>query len=232
MSNFLTHIFTISWNIVLHWMLQELIDYCSTLFQVMAWWHYPYIRVNRAKHWPDSELSYPDSKVHATNMGPIWGQQDPDGPHVGPMNLANWGHSISISHPPGEAKRSPNFEATVHSLDVYPCCWPFFSWFSFCFYSILHSSYSNNIVQQTMMLISLFASLPNYWFHNTNCQQISGMQLTRKLNPSLYFSLLQVQYGHKSFVCFFNHKVCYSVEYFGLAKMMAFCRWHFEMHLL
>ena len=33
----------------------------------------------------------PDSKVHGANMGPIWGWQDPDGPHVGPMNLAIWG---------------------------------------------------------------------------------------------------------------------------------------------
>ena len=24
------------------------------------------------------------------HMGPIWGQQDPGGPHVGPMNLAIW----------------------------------------------------------------------------------------------------------------------------------------------
>ena len=31
---------------------------------------------------------HPDSKVHRANMGPIWGRQDPDGPHVGPMNLA------------------------------------------------------------------------------------------------------------------------------------------------
>ena len=30
----------------------------------------------------------PDSKVHGANMGPIWGQQDPGGPHVGPMNFA------------------------------------------------------------------------------------------------------------------------------------------------
>ena len=29
-----------------------------------------------------------DSKVHGANMGPIWGQQDPGGPHVGPMNFA------------------------------------------------------------------------------------------------------------------------------------------------
>ena len=32
----------------------------------------------------------PDSKVDGANMGPIWGRQDPGGPHVGPMNLAIW----------------------------------------------------------------------------------------------------------------------------------------------
>ena len=33
-------------------------------------------------------ITIPDSKVHGANMGPIWGRQDPGGPHVGPMNLA------------------------------------------------------------------------------------------------------------------------------------------------
>ena len=33
---------------------------------------------------------YPDSKVHGANMGPIWGRQDPGGPHVGPINFAIW----------------------------------------------------------------------------------------------------------------------------------------------
>ena len=32
----------------------------------------------------------PDSKVNGANMRPIWGRQDPAGPHVGPMNLVNW----------------------------------------------------------------------------------------------------------------------------------------------
>ena len=32
----------------------------------------------------------PNSKVHGANMGPIWGQQDPGRPHVGPMNFAIW----------------------------------------------------------------------------------------------------------------------------------------------
>ena len=30
----------------------------------------------------------PDSKFHGANMGPIWGRQDPGGPHIGPMNFA------------------------------------------------------------------------------------------------------------------------------------------------
>ena len=29
-----------------------------------------------------------NSKVHGTNMGPIWGHLDPGGPHVGPINIA------------------------------------------------------------------------------------------------------------------------------------------------
>ena len=38
----------------------------------------------------------PDSKVHGANMGPIWVRQDPDGPHVGPMNFAIWGRFFVI----------------------------------------------------------------------------------------------------------------------------------------
>ena len=32
--------------------------------------------------------TYPDSKVHGANKGTIWVLSAPDGPHVGPMNLA------------------------------------------------------------------------------------------------------------------------------------------------
>ena len=32
----------------------------------------------------------PDSKVHGANMKPIWGRQDPGGPHVGPINFPIW----------------------------------------------------------------------------------------------------------------------------------------------
>ena len=34
--------------------------------------------------------NHPDSKVHGANMGPVWGQQDPGGPHIGHMKLAIW----------------------------------------------------------------------------------------------------------------------------------------------
>ena len=46
------------------------------------------------QHWkmesPLRAIKYPDSKVHGANMGPIWGRQNPGGPHVGPMNFAIW----------------------------------------------------------------------------------------------------------------------------------------------
>ena len=56
--------------------------------------------VGRGSHQRNTSISHaethgdrdtPDSKVHGANMGPIWGQQGPGGPHVGPMNFAIWG---------------------------------------------------------------------------------------------------------------------------------------------
>ena len=41
---------------------------------------------------------FPDSKVHAAHMGPIWGRQDPGGPYVGPMNLAIWDLLILVDY--------------------------------------------------------------------------------------------------------------------------------------
>ena len=36
----------------------------------------------------DKPNRYPDNKGHGANMGPTWVLSAPDGPHVGPMNLA------------------------------------------------------------------------------------------------------------------------------------------------
>ena len=45
-----------------------------------TWIKWGYIRIN--------EEIYPDSKVLEANMEPTWVLSAPDGPHVGPMNLA------------------------------------------------------------------------------------------------------------------------------------------------
>ena len=51
-----------------------------------------------SQHWPLSvNKNYyynPDSKVYGANMGTIWGQQDPGGPHVGPVNLVIWDTTV------------------------------------------------------------------------------------------------------------------------------------------
>ena len=40
-----------------------------------------------------TSINFSDSKVHGANMGLTWVLSSPDGPHVGPMNLAIWvGH--------------------------------------------------------------------------------------------------------------------------------------------
>ena len=54
--------------------------------------------------WMCPACASPDSKVHGANMGPIWGQQDPGGPHVGPMNFAIW---VPISCAVGSRMAAP-----------------------------------------------------------------------------------------------------------------------------
>ena len=88
----------------------------GTLWRTQWWYHGRPIQgcvdVTWAKFcidvWVDDEVipincinlsvtgGHPDSKVHGANMGPIWGRQDPGGPHVGHMNLDIWDTSKSI----------------------------------------------------------------------------------------------------------------------------------------
>ena len=42
--------------------------------------------------------NFQDSKVHGANMGPTWVLSAPDGPHVGPMNLAIVVCYLLLSH--------------------------------------------------------------------------------------------------------------------------------------
>ena len=50
------------------------------LLTFVQWSNWQYARI--------STCYTPDSKVHGANMGPTWVLSAPDGPHVGPMNLA------------------------------------------------------------------------------------------------------------------------------------------------
>ena len=47
---------------------------------------------------PHKCLSDPDTKVHGTNMGPTWVLSAPDGPHVGPIDLAIKGIGSPFVH--------------------------------------------------------------------------------------------------------------------------------------
>ena len=47
-----------------------------------------------------------DSKIHGANMVPIWGRQDPGGPHVGPMNLTIWEVTTALHR---ETKQAVSF---------------------------------------------------------------------------------------------------------------------------
>ena len=50
----------------------------------------PYIKRKFQERERIQNNNYPDNKAHGVNMGPTWGRQDPDGPHIGPMNFAIW----------------------------------------------------------------------------------------------------------------------------------------------
>ena len=58
-------------------------------------------------------MNDPNSKVHDANMGPIWGRQDPDGPHIGPMNFAISG-SFAPSLPDSRMRQTRAFSAVVN----------------------------------------------------------------------------------------------------------------------
>ena len=44
--------------------------------------------IGLCQQWWDSLYKIPERKVHGTKMGPTWVLSAPEGPHVGPMNLA------------------------------------------------------------------------------------------------------------------------------------------------
>ena len=65
------------------------------------------------EYWGGAMACYfPDSMVHGANMGPIWGRQDPGGPHVDPMNFAIW-VTLNIGHQWNAAREPDNWFCIV-----------------------------------------------------------------------------------------------------------------------
>ena len=63
-------------------------------------WNFAHHRVQTLQHQNRIMNTFPFCHVMifliATFMGPIWGRQDPGGPHVGPMNFAIWDAQVKI----------------------------------------------------------------------------------------------------------------------------------------
>ena len=61
----------------------------------------------------DFSALHPDSKIHWVNMGPTWVQSAPDGPHVGPMNLAKMWMQKHLSLTSGRIFPMPQYISVV-----------------------------------------------------------------------------------------------------------------------
>ena len=106
----------------------------------------------------------PDSKVHGANMGPIWGRQDPGGPHVGPMNFAIWAgdtRSQDISSYntdlvfPRITQVPHNF--TTHSIcTLFKFCWG--SQWNHCQSFVLFAQVKTNVLIKTKDQHTIYCS--------------------------------------------------------------------------
>ena len=66
----------------------------------------------------------PDTQAHGTNIGPIWGRQDPGGPHVVPMDFAIW---VSMQQTLVVDIYLYNID-TLHAAGFFSCCKSVGSW--------------------------------------------------------------------------------------------------------
>ena len=67
-------------------------------------------------------VNNPDNKIHGANMGPTWVLSAPDGPHVGPMNLAIREGSLPVS----SLLQWHNMESSLMGIHHHDC-WAHFS---------------------------------------------------------------------------------------------------------
>ena len=70
----------------------------------------------------------PDGKVNGANMGPIWGRQDPGGPHVGPMTFAIWVIETEWCTNYTSHQNVPSLIQIMSCRMYLNQCWPIVSW--------------------------------------------------------------------------------------------------------
>ena len=77
--------------------------------------------INKDFHWSFFDCA-PNSKVHGANMGPTWALSAPDGPHVGPMNLAIMGvdQTVTTATGPGWAIIRGPSNLVIHNVQEIP----------------------------------------------------------------------------------------------------------------
>ena len=119
-------------------------------------------------------------------MGPIWGRQDPSGPHVGPMNFVIWEpfHGSQISSPIGWLHSRPlgYYGLLVNSIGAPPYVWNSMKKVSdkICL-SLVFFSYSD-----IFGILEIFVSEPVNWYYTAilYCNMMLTNAMVNPLRPS------------------------------------------------
>ena len=159
----------------------------------------------------------PDSKVHVANMRPTWVLSAPDGPHVGPMNLATRDHILATRG--SLTPRKMTFQRHMWQKHLIYCStidlsskYPTGSWACFI---IQYSWYvfTSPLVHGVSVICSTNESIYYYWRHRR--ATISSTQTSSSIikwvytNDNAYFlqkDNLTIQYiprnMHTVLLCF------------------------------
>ena len=103
--------------------------------------------------WPGMQLrssNVSDSKVREANKGPVLGQHDPGGRHVGPMKLVIWGcfNCVTITNVTYHVICRLAFRASVIFTDRAPC------YKNICVYDDINHIKQNNMILKHIFLVS------------------------------------------------------------------------------
>ena len=127
----------------------------------------------------------PDSKVHGTNMGPIWGRQGSGGPHVGPMNFAIWEplNSQMIGNRL-DAYCEDTIDWVTWPRSVKPSSPNMFSYIQYFHEAIMIVLFAMEFENNT----SVYGCLTVIWYMlNGNARKFAA-ELTKEYHPSCIFS--------------------------------------------